>query len=102
MTGTHGGDWAGYETEYGFLPLDFSANISPLGLPDGVREAAVQALQEADRYPDPLCRMLRARLAERHGIPAAQIVLPGTAPEESAAHSAGFRRVRTGTSGREL
>ena len=28
MTGTHGGDWAGYETEYGFLPLDFSANIS--------------------------------------------------------------------------
>lgn len=74
MTGTHGGDWAGYETEYGSLPLDFSANVSPLGLPDGVREAAVQALQEADRYPDPLCRMLRARLAERHGIPAAQIV----------------------------
>ena len=53
MTGTHGGDWAGYETEYGFLPLDFSANISPLGLPEGVREAAVQALQDAERYPDP-------------------------------------------------
>ncbi len=74
MIGIHGGDWAGYETEYGSLPLDFSANVSPLGLPDGVREAAVQALQEADRYPDPLCRMLRARLAQRHGIPAAQIV----------------------------
>ena len=74
MTGTHGGDWAGYETEYGFLPLDFSANISPLGLPEGVREAAVQALQDADRYPDPLCRGLRTRLAERHRVPAAQIV----------------------------
>ena len=74
MTETHGGDWAGYETEYGFLPLDFSANVSPLGLPDGVREAAIQALQDADRYPDPLCRTLRTRLAERHGIPAAQIV----------------------------
>ena len=74
MTETHGGDWAGYETEYGFLPLDFSANVSPLGLPDGVREAAIQALQDADSYPDPLCRTLRTRLAERHGIPAAQIV----------------------------
>lgn len=74
MTETHGGDWAGYETEYGFLPLDFSANVSPLGLPDGVREAAIQALQDADRYPDPLCRTLRTRLAERHGIPATQIV----------------------------
>ena len=74
MTETHGGDWTGYETEYGFLPLDFSANVSPLGLPDGVREAAIQALQDADRYPDPLCRTLRTRLAERHGIPAAQIV----------------------------
>ena len=74
MTETHGGDWTGYETEYGFLPLDFSANVSPLGLPDGVREAARQALQDADRYPDPLCRTLRTRLAERHGIPAAQIV----------------------------
>ena len=56
MIGRHGGDWAGYETEYGSLPLDFSANISPLGLPEGVREAAVQALQDAERYPDPLCR----------------------------------------------
>ena len=74
MIGIHGGDWAGYETEYGSLPLDFSANVSPLGLPDGVHEAAVQALREADRYPDPLCRMLRARLAERHGVPAEQIV----------------------------
>ena len=74
MMERHGGDWAGYETEYGSLPLDFSANVSPLGLPDGVREAAIQALQDADRYPDPLCRTLRTRLAQRHGIPAEQIV----------------------------
>lgn len=74
MTVLHGGDWAGYETEYGSLPLDFSANVSPLGLPDGVHEAAVQALQDSDRYPDPLCRTLREGLAERHGVPASQIV----------------------------
>ena len=74
MIGRHGGDWAGYETEYGSLPLDFSANVSPLGLPDGVRETAVQALEDAARYPDPLCRALRSRLAQRHGIPAERIV----------------------------
>ena len=33
---THGGDWAGYRAEFGCDPLDFSANVSPLGLPGGV------------------------------------------------------------------
>ena len=31
----HGGDWAGYRAEFGRDPLDFSANVSPLGLPEG-------------------------------------------------------------------
>lgn len=55
---THGGDWAGYQAQFGGQPLDFSANISPLGLPEGVRSAASEALARADRYPDPLCREL--------------------------------------------
>ena len=50
----HGGDWAGFAAECGALPLDFSASVSPLGLPEGVRDAAAQALREADRYPDPV------------------------------------------------
>ena len=70
----HGGDWAGFESEYGVRPLDFSANISPLGLPDGVREAVIAALAYAERYPDPLCRALRAALAEYHGVPVENIV----------------------------
>jgi len=70
----HGGDWAGFEREYGTRPLDFSANISPVGLPDGVRAAAIMALADADRYPDPLCRALRAALSERHGVPMENIV----------------------------
>ena len=74
MRGIHGGDWAGFETEYGSLPLDFSANVSPLGLPEGVYKAALQALREADRYPDPLCRTLQKELAERYGVPEVQIV----------------------------
>lgn len=31
----HGGDWAGYRAQYGQDALDFSANVSPLGLPEG-------------------------------------------------------------------
>lgn len=63
----HGGDWAGYQAQYGGLPLDFSANISPLGLPDGVRAAAAESLAEADRYPDPLCRALQSAVAKAEG-----------------------------------
>jgi len=67
---THGGDWAGFETEYGRPPLDFSANISPLGVPAGVQAAIRAAAPEADRYPDPLCRGLREKLGEHEGVPA--------------------------------
>ena len=67
-------DWAGYEARYGRPPLDFSANVSPLGLPEGVRRGIIAALSEAHRYPDPLCRTLRQRLGEREGLPPEQIL----------------------------
>ena len=60
----HGGDWTG-------RLLDFSANVSPLGLPEGVRQAAAKALERSDRYPDPLCRDLRRAIGEAEGVPAA-------------------------------
>lgn len=66
----HGGDWAGYRAEFGCDALDFSANVSPLGLPAGVATAITNALPTADRYPDPLCRELRAALAGAEGVPA--------------------------------
>lgn len=64
----HGGDWAGYEAEYGAKPLDFSANISPLGLPEGVHSAVVESLGWAERYPDPLCRALRTAISETEQV----------------------------------
>jgi len=67
---THGGDWAGYRAEFGCDPLDFSANVSPLGLPEGVAKAITASLATADRYPDPLCRALRAKLAAAENVPA--------------------------------
>ena len=68
MKRIHGGDWASFREKTGRLPLDFSANTSPLGLPERVRKAAADSLREADRYPDPECRTLRRALAGRYGL----------------------------------
>ena len=64
---THGGDTCGFLARYGSPPLDFSANVNPLGVPDVVRDALCVAAGEADRYPDPLCRDLRAAIAQSEG-----------------------------------
>lgn len=70
----HGGDWAGFEAEYGRPPLDFSANVSPLGVPEGVQRAIAEAASGADRYPDPLCRALTRAIAGQEGLPEAWIL----------------------------
>ena len=70
----HGGDWAGYSEEYGAQPLDFSANVSPLGVPQGVKRAIAEAAQSADRYPDPLCRALSRKLAAHEQVPESYVL----------------------------
>lgn len=64
----HGGDRLGFAEEYGRPPLDFSANVSPLGVPAAVAKAAQQAVLCADAYPDPLCRALRKKIAAARGL----------------------------------
>lgn len=64
----HGGDWAGFEERFGYEPLDFSVNVSPLGLTEGIKTAVINTLETADRYPDPLCRRLRKAIAEREHV----------------------------------
>lgn len=61
----HGGDRTG---QY----LDFSANVSPLGVPDGVRNALRAA--RLDAYPDPFCRTLCAAIGAADGVPAAYVL----------------------------
>lgn len=65
----HGGDYMGYRERYGHDALDFSANVSPLGVPDAVARAIGEAAFRADRYPDPLCRELCAAIGAAEGIP---------------------------------
>ena len=69
MQHTHGGDWAAFLEEYGTEPLDFSASVSPLGVPEGVQAAIRRAAAASDRYPDPECRALRAAIAAREELP---------------------------------
>lgn len=63
MSNIHGGDITGYMEEYGARPLDYSANISPLGLPEAVKEGVIHALERTEEYPDPLCRILCKNIA---------------------------------------
>lgn len=65
----HGGDTVSYRERYGRDALDFSANVSPLGIPEAVARAIGEAAFEADKYPDPLCRGLCAALGEAEQIP---------------------------------
>jgi threonine-phosphate decarboxylase len=74
--------------ESGGRLIDFSVNISPLGLPEACVDALLRQLGGESRYakfapnlapslakyPDPFCRRLRAALAEHLSVPACQIV----------------------------
>lgn len=73
--GNHGGDWAAYQAKHDALPrLDFSANVSPLGPPEGVKRAMREAIEHVAQYPDPRCRALRKALGEHHGVDPAHIL----------------------------
>ena len=73
--GNHGGDWAAYQAKHDALPrLDFSANVSPLGPPEGVKRAMREAIEHVAQYPDPRCCALRKALGEHHGADPAHIL----------------------------
>ncbi len=48
--------------------LDFSANISPLGLPDHIKEAMLHAIEGTVNYPDPDCTSLREAIGKADGV----------------------------------
>ena len=56
----HGGDI--YRNQ---IRLDFSVNTNPLGMPDPVKEALHQVVEEAENYPDIRAQALSAAVAEQ-------------------------------------
>lgn len=77
---SHGGD---LRAEY-----DFSVNVSPLGMSEGVREACLRALDRSDRYPDPHCTALRAAIAEKEGVRSENVLAGNGAAELIYAYAA--------------
>ncbi len=72
----HGGDLHLASRLYGRTELiDFSANMNPLGPPQGVWQALLEHLPDIVHYPDPYARELRDTLAAHLGIDPGHLVL---------------------------
>ncbi len=56
------------------VKFDFSANISPLGMPPAVRKAVLASVPLWEHYPDPDCTALRKAIADHEAFPVSQIV----------------------------
>ncbi|WP_058911714.1 threonine-phosphate decarboxylase CobD [Entomohabitans teleogrylli] len=68
----HGGNIREAAARYGMKPeqlLDFSANINPLGMPPAVRQAIVEQMQLAERYPDVEYQALHQAIARHLQVP---------------------------------
>lgn len=72
----HGGDI--YRNQ---IRLDFSVNTNPLGMPDSVKEALHQAVEEAEHYPDIHAQELTKAVAERLRISEKRLVFGNGASE---------------------
>ena len=87
----HGGEArSGAEIEY-----DFSVNINPLGIPEGVTRRLKESLSRLMQYPDRECSELRAALAIYTGVPAEQILCGNGASEliEASVRALGARSI---------
>lgn len=73
----HGGNIREAADMLGIAPdclLDFSANINPAGMPDTLRQALVDNLRLAERYPDVEYQHLHQALAAHHQLPASWLL----------------------------
>jgi len=70
----HGGDIYTKRKTNSASILDFSANINPFGMPDSVKTAIVDNIENYSNYPDPLCRELRKALELHENIDSSNII----------------------------
>ena len=62
--------------------IDFSANINPLGIPEGVKATLTKGIAELVHYPDIRYRALIQSIADFHAIPA-EFVYPANGAAEA-------------------
>lgn len=73
---SHGGNIYKKAKEIGIREediLDFSANISPLGLPEYIRQAMTEAIDGTINYPDPDCSRLKEAISRQDAVPETKI-----------------------------
>ncbi|MDY0221639.1 MAG: histidinol-phosphate transaminase [Desulfobacterium sp.] len=61
--------------------VKLSSNECPLDLPPGLGKAVAKAVTSGNRYPDALCRRLRAKMAEKLGISVKNLIFANGAEE---------------------
>lgn len=77
QTAAHGGNIYKKARELGIPEsqiLDFSANLSPLGIPAGVKRSMMEAIDGLINYPDPDCTALTEAIAEFDQVKPEQIL----------------------------
>ncbi len=72
----HGGDI--YRNQ---VRLDFSVNVNPLGMPDGVEAALHEAVSSVQEYPDMEALALKESLAEKLAVPEDNLLFGNGASE---------------------
>ena len=76
MEGIHGGDI--YRNP---VTVDFSVNINPLGMPDGVEEALQRAIGQSMKYPDIMADELKTAISVMLSVPKEYLQLGNGASE---------------------
>ncbi|MDY2959229.1 MAG: aminotransferase class I/II-fold pyridoxal phosphate-dependent enzyme [Hornefia sp.] len=77
MKREHGGNIYKYENKM----YDFSANLNPLGMPEGIKKTIIDNIDSYEPYPDPCSRQLCRALAKHHGVDPQQITCGNGAEE---------------------
>lgn len=77
MEKIHGGDIYSYNREM----IDFSANISPLGMPQKIKEHVADTILSAEKYPDVNYKRLRDALAKIENVDCDRIICGNGAAE---------------------
>ena len=76
MRGIHGGDI--YRNR---VSEDFSVNVNPMGMPDGVRTALEKAVERCGAYPDPEAEQLKGAVSRMLGVPEKYLLFGNGASE---------------------
>lgn len=80
----HGGNILEIAEQYGLATqdiIDFSANINPLGIPESIKQAIIQNIDQLKHYPDIRYRELTEAISQYHNCLASQVFVGNGAAE---------------------